>query len=144
MNGPRITHVLDPERAVADLAREHQVLAGMTGADSARIDALVGDVGTIKGSVQAVNSKVDGVASGVNELRDALAILVRHDVEMSHNRTAAEALRVDVNTMSGRVQVLERQIGPVVEMRGWVIGGGLAVLGVVGLGLVALVMRAPI
>lgn len=141
---PRTTRVIDAERALSELAREHQALAGMTGADSARIDALVGDVGQIRGNVQVVHAKVDSVATGVNELRDALAVLVRHDVQMQHHSAAAQALRTDMDGIDKRVQTVEKQIGPVVELRAWVIGAGLAALGVVGLAGLALVMRAPV
>jgi septal ring factor EnvC (AmiA/AmiB activator) len=150
MTDPRITRSRDAERAVADLAREHEVLAGMTGADSRRIDGLVKDVGQINGNVEAVRQKVDGVADGVNELRDALTVLVRHDIKMQHTDSEVVSLRRDVADMGARVQtlerhervqVLERQIGPLVELRTWVIGGGLTVLSVVALAVLALVIR---
>jgi hypothetical protein len=142
MSQPRIIRgAIDAEKAVEDLANEHKRLAGMTGADSARIDALVGDVGTIKGNVQVVGAKVDGVASSVNELRDALTVLVRHDVQMQHQTADAALLRSEVATMSGRVQTLEKQVGPLIEMRTWVIGGGLGILALIGLAVAKLVMR---
>lgn len=144
MTQPRTIRATDAERAVADLAREHQVLAGMSGADSARIDALVGDVGTIKGNVQVVGAKVDGVATSVNELRDALTVLVRHDVQMQHNTSETVSMRGDLADMSTRVQTLEKQVGPLIELRLWVIGGGLTVLALVGVAIVKLVMRTPI
>lgn len=141
MTQPRVIRTTDAERALSELAREHQALAGMTGADSGRIDALVGDVGAIRGTVQVIGSKVDGVADSVNELRDALTVLVRHDVQMQHQSAEAVVLRKDVADMGGRVQTLERQIGPLIEMRAWVIGGGLGVLGLIGLAIAKLVMR---
>ena len=141
MTQPRVIRATDAERAIHDLANEHQRLAGMTGADSARIDAIVGDVGEIRGSVEVVRAKVDGVANGVNELRDALTVLVRHDVQMQHQSAEVSAMRTDIAAVNTRVSTLERQIGPVVEMRAWVIGGGLGVLALIGLALAKLVMR---
>ena len=142
MSQPRIIRgAIDAERAVEDLANEHKRLAGMTGADSARIDALVGDVGAIRGNVQAVAGKVDGVASSVNELRDALTILVRHDEQMRSYSAAALSVRADVDGIDKRMQVLERQIGPLIEMRTWVIGGGLGILALIGIAVAKLVMR---
>jgi prophage DNA circulation protein len=141
MSTPRVIRSVDAEQAAEALAREHQALAAMTGADSMRIDALVGDVGSIKGSVAAVREKVDGVANGVNELREALTVLVRHDVQMQHHNATAVVLRADVDAIDKRVQTIEKQVGPLVEMRSWVIGGGLMVLGVVGAAVLALVMK---
>ena len=141
MTATRTVRTTDAERAINELAREHQALSNMTGSDSARIDSLVGDVGTIKGHVQVVGAKVDGVATSVNELRDALTILVRHDEQMRSYATAAASVRADVDKMDGRVQTLERQIGPLIEMRMWVIGGGLGALGLIGLAVAKLVMR---
>ena len=142
MSQPRIIRgSIDAERAVEDLANEHKRLAGMTGADSARIDALVGDVGIVKGNIQVVGAKVDGVASSVNELRDALTVLVRHDVQVQQHAAENVILRKDVTDIGGRVQVLERQIGPLIEMRTWVIGGGLGILALIGIAVAKLVMR---
>jgi predicted RNase H-like nuclease (RuvC/YqgF family) len=137
---PRIIRGRDAERAVADLAREHEVLAGMTGADSRRIDALVGDVGQIKGQVQSVKEKVEGVADGVNELRDALTVLVKHDMKMQHTDGEVVSLRRDVLDISGRVHELERQMGPVVETRAWAIRGILAAVALVGIAIAKLVI----
>jgi predicted RNase H-like nuclease (RuvC/YqgF family) len=140
MTEPRILRSIDPEQAITDLAREHEVLAGMTGADNLRVDRLVVDVGQIKGTVSAVKEQVSNVASGVNELRDALTVLVKHDLRLQHTDGQVTALRQAVADMDGRVHVLERQIGPVVEMRSWVIGGGLGILALIGLALAKLVM----
>jgi predicted RNase H-like nuclease (RuvC/YqgF family) len=140
MTEPRIIRGRDAERAVADLAREHEVLAGMTGADSRRIDALVGDVGQIKGQVQSVKEKVEGVADGVNELRDALTVLVKHDMKMQHTDGEVVSLRRDVLDISGRVHELERQMGPVVETRAWAIRGILAAVALVGIAIAKLVI----
>jgi hypothetical protein len=53
-------------------------------------------------------------------------------------------MRGDLADMSIRVQTLEKQVGPLIELRLWVIGGGLTVLALVGVAVVKLVMRMPI
>jgi outer membrane murein-binding lipoprotein Lpp len=120
--------------------RQTQALANMMGADSRRIDDLVENVGEIKGDVQAVKGKVDGVASGVDELRSAMAVLVRHDVQMEHNRAATDRLAADVQKLDDRMSAVEVQMPALIEMRGWGVKAILAVLGVVGLALLALVV----
>lgn len=113
--------------------RQAQALANMMGADSRRIDELVGDVGEIKGTVA-------GVKDGVDELRNALAVLVRHDVQMEHNRQAADALRAKVEIIDGRLHAVESALPPLVEMRAWAVRAMLGVLGVIGLALLGLVL----
>ncbi len=132
MTEPRIIRGLtDTDRALQDLARDQRALAGMTGADSARIDTLVKEVGTMGGNVEAVRQKVDGVAEGVNELRDALTVLVRHDVQMQNHAAQSDAMKRDVIGLGERVQTLEKQIGPVIEMRTWVIALCLGAAGLI-------------
>ena len=141
MTEPRIIRARDPERASEELAREHDVLAGMMGADSRRIDGLVKDVGQINGNVEAVKQKVEGVANGVNELRDALTVLVRHDIKMQHHDAEAQALRKDLTGMDSRVQTLEKQVGPLVETRRGLIVLASAVAVTILLAIVGLVMK---
>lgn len=149
--GPRVISTVDTERAVAELGREHDALARMTGAESQRIDGLVQDVGHIKGHVKAVSSKVDDVVSGVDKLNTAMAGLVRFSVQAEHEHKTHELQRTIVAAQDIRIQALEKQvepmvkarydervpslekqIGPLIEMRTWVIAlclgaGGLIV-----------------
>jgi hypothetical protein len=141
MTDPRIIRARDGDRAAAELAREHDALAGMMGADSRRIDALVGDVGQIRGNVEAVRQKVDGVADGVNELRDALTVLVRHDIKMQHTDSEVVSLRKDVSEMGVRVQTIEKQVGPLVETRKGLIVLASAVAVTILLAIVGLVIK---
>ena len=141
MTDPRIIRARDADRAADELAREHDVLAGMMGADSRRIDYLVKDVGRINGNVEAVKEKVDGVADGVNELRDALTVLVRHDVQMQHNTTEAQALRKETAEIRADVQTLKEQVGPLVETRKGLIVLASAVAVTIMLALLGLVIK---
>lgn len=141
MTPPRIVRATDAERALSDMAREHEALANMTGADSRRIDKLVGEVGTMGGDVKAVKEKVDGVAAGVNELRDALTVLVRHDVQMQHNTAEAQALRKETAEIRADVQTLKEQVGPLVETRKGLIVLASAVAVTILLAIVGLVLK---
>ena len=142
MTEPRVLRGLtDTDRALSELARDQRALAGMTGADSARIDKLVGEVGTLGGDVRAVKEKVEGVADGVNELRDALTVLVRHDVQMTHNTAEAASLRKETAALDNRVQVLERQVGPLVETRKGIMVLASAVAVTILLAIVGLVLK---
>lgn len=141
MTAPRVIRATDAERALNDMAREHEALANMTGADSRRIDKLVGEVGTMGGDVKAVREKVDGVAAGVNELRDALTVLVRHDVQMQHHASEAQALRKETTALDGRVQILEKQVGPLVETRKGILVMASAVAVTILLAILGLVIK---
>lgn len=122
------------------LHRQSEALANMMSADSRRIDGLVETVGVIKGDAQAIKGRVEGISSGVDELRSALAVLVRHDVQMEHNRTATDTLAASVAKLDERVDKVEREIPPLIEMRSWAIKAMLAVIAVVGLAVVGLVV----
>lgn len=141
MTGARVIRSTDAERAISDMAREHEALANMTGADSRRIDKLVGDVGALGGDVRAVKEKVEGVADGVNELRDALTVLVRHDVQMQNHAAQSDAMKRDVISLGDRVQTLEKQVGPLVETRKGLIVLAGAVATTILLALVGLVLK---
>jgi hypothetical protein len=155
----RYIRTFDPERALSQLDQDQQALAKMTGADAVRIDGLVKDVGAIKGSVSAVKGKVDDVAFGVNKLNDAMANLVRFQLQVEQTHAAQEGQRSTSLSQDLRIQALERkvepllemklgdrvptlekQIGPVLELRTWVIGGGLSVVGLLVVALIKLVV----
>lgn len=116
------------------MTSEADALANMLAADSARVDRLVEDIGTVKGRMESVHS-------GVNELRAALAVLVRHEVLMGQNAQSAIDLRGELAAINARVHVVEKEIPSLKETRGWIVRGMLAILGVLGLAVVALVMK---
>jgi phage shock protein A len=127
--------------ATDDVARRQaEYLARAMDADSQRIDSLVDAVGTVKGHVQEVRSKIDGVDGKVDQLRDALAVLVRHDVQMDHQRPASEMMQGRVDRLEGRMSHLEGAIGPLQEMRTWAVRGLLLRVGTVGMAVLGLVL----
>ena len=133
--------ITDPEAAFSMQARQTEALANMMSADSSRIDTLFQDVGAMRGTVEVVDSKVDAVAAGVNKLTDAMAILVKHEVTMEHNAAEVRAMREAQEKLTDRVQKIELKVPGWVELRVWVIRAGLLVLGVVGMAVVALVVK---
>ena len=139
----RKTVITDPEAAFSLAERQTKALADMMSADSSRIDTLFKDVGDMKGDVKAVHSKVSDVADGVDKLRDALALLVKHDVAMEHSAVAMHAVAMDLKDHAIRIQAIERKVPGWDEMRVWVIRAGLGVLGLVGLAVLGLVMLKP-
>ena len=120
---------------------EADVLAGMMGADSRRVDDLVQDVGSIKGDVREVRSGLAGLVKGVDQLTSAMAVLVTHEVKMQHASAEQTLMRADVANHDLRLQSIERKVGGWDEARLWLIRAGLLVLSTVGLAIVALVLR---
>lgn len=117
------------------------MLADMMGADSRRVDDLVLDVGSIKGDVREVRSGLAGVIKGVDQLTSAMAVLVRHEVQMGHNSSQVSSMRADLDSQDLRIQAIERKVGGWDEARLWLIRAGLLVLSTVGLAIVALVLK---
>lgn len=121
--------------------RERDVLANMMGADSRRIDGLVEDVGAIRGDMQSVRSKVNDVGDGVNELRNAMAVLVKHEVLMEQAGATLTNVTLAHAKLDERLQTIEKKAPGWDEARTWVLRAGLGVLGVVGLAMVGLVLK---
>lgn len=121
--------------------RQNEALGKMMGADSARIDGLVGDVGEIKGRVESVHHKVDRMDGKVDKLTDALAAMVRHEVEIDHQRQDQIIMATRVDKLEQRQTVTEQAIGPLQEMRTWAVRGILGVLGAVGLAVLLVVIK---
>ena len=113
------------------------------GADSKRVDDLVQSVGTIQGDVREMRTGLSGVIKGVDQLTSAMAVLVKHEVQMGHNSTEVAMMRADVENQDQRLQAIERKVGGWDEARLWLIRAGLLVLSTVGLAIVALVLRGP-
>ena len=123
---------------------ETDVLAGMMGADSRRIDGLVDSIGEVKGDVRALRSDVGHVADGIGELRGAMAVLGRHAVLMETNAADMKKLREDQADLDSRVQEIEVQMPGLMETRSAVMRGLWAVVGLVGVAVVGLVIKIQI
>ena len=133
--------VTDPETAFSMAQRETDSLAAMMGVDSQRIDVLVTDVGYIKGEMHHAREAQQTIAKGVDELKTAMAVLVRHEVVMEQHKDAVSAVAADQKAQDARLQSLERKAPGWGETRAWVVRAALLVLAAVGLALLALVIR---
>lgn len=127
-----------PERDISALAQAIAV-------DSGRIDGLVEQVGYVRGTVEKVDGKVD-------ELRSAMAVLVKHEVLMEQQRLSVADLRdshrasiveaeKDREDMDRRLKVVEAEIPPLKEARAWVVRGLTLVVTAVLVALLALVVK---
>lgn len=99
-----------------------------------RVDQIVEDVGIIKGRVESVHG-------GVNELRNALAVLVKHEVLMEQQALAAQNHAQAVVELGRRLTVVEVEMPQLKETRTWVVRGMLLALTSVGLAVLGLVLR---
>ena len=116
------------------ITTEIDALANMMAADSNRIDGLVNDVGVVKGRVEHIHH-------GVDELRSALAILVRHETLMTQYETKHHNTSTRLDTLDTRIHEIEKKLPPLEEARGWTVKGILAVIAVVGMAILALVIK---
>jgi len=129
----------DHDAATRALEREHEVLANMQGADSARIDTLVGEVGKLAGNVEHVRGDVSTVKTGVEKLNGALALLMQHDIHMVQDRARVDALHRRQDQADERLKTIEVAMPGLMETRGAVLkAAGLVVVAVLAavLGLV--------
>jgi seryl-tRNA synthetase len=138
----RHTAITDPDAAMAHAARATDALAAMMGAEGQRIDGLYKDVGEIKGDVRSVKNEVSSVSTGINELRKAMAALVTLDVQMAHQAESGVSLRRELDLHDQRLQTIERKAPGWDEMRTFIMRAAIAVLSVVGMALLALVVKA--
>jgi hypothetical protein len=108
----------------------------MMAADSSRIDALVGDVGHIKGRVESVDK-------GINELKSAMAVLVRHEVLMEQAGAIAAANAKKIEGVDKRLQDVEKHMPGLIEGRADVRRIFWLVVSAVVLGGLALIVKLP-
>ena len=128
-----------PDTNADELARRQNYHLGkLMAGDSKRIDDLVGDVGIVRGRVEAVHGTVEVISRNVDKLADAMAGLVRYELKLEHQDKVAAAMELrqreaDMrqDATDRRVTELERRIGPVEETRNWTVQGFRVVLGIV-------------
>ena len=120
--------------------RETDALASMMGADSRRIDELVGDVGSIKGDVRALKSDTSRIGSGVDQLQQSMAVLGRHAVLMETQSAEISSLRLKHDGHDSRLRAIEADMPALKEARSWMVRAVLMVLSGVGLAVLALVL----
>lgn len=125
------------------LAREHDVLANMQGAESRRVDILVDDVGKIKGSVERLHGDIGRVGTGVEQLQQSMVALNRHSILLESQQAANVEMRRDTEALDARVRVIEMEMPALKEVRSDYRRVILGVLAAVGAAMVAVVIKSP-
>jgi hypothetical protein len=110
-------------------------------ADATRVDILVGDIGKIRGDVAHVKEKIEDMSDGMVELRGAMTLLVKHDLQMQHDREAVAIVRADIQDLGARVRLIEVGMPGLVEVRRWIVIGVIGILASVGAASLALVVK---
>lgn len=123
------------------LAREHDALANMQGAEARRVDVLVNDVGTIKGTVENLRGDVGRVGAGVEQLQQSMTALNRHSLLLEGQQATNAETRQELRAIDARVRTIELDMPSLKEARSDYRRVVLAVLGMVGLALLALVIK---
>ena len=108
-----------------------------------QVGRLVGEVGELRGTVQAVDRKVDDLRSGMSKLTDAMTSVVRLEVQHQQVTLGLNSMRDQQAGLEKRLDAVERLMPGLIETRAWIIRWILVVLGVVGAGVLALVLKAP-
>ena len=124
--------------------READALASMMGADSRRIDDLVGDVGEIKGDMRILKADTGRAVSGIEQLQLSMAAVGRHTVLMESQSAKIDALSAKHEKLDTRLLTVERDMPGIKETREdvrkalWIV---IAAVIVAGLGLILVSKR---
>ena len=97
--------------------READALASMMGADSRRIDDLVGDVGEIKGDMRILKADTGRAVSGIEQLQLSMAAVGRHTVLMESQNAKIDALSAKHEKLDTRLLTVERDMPGIKETR---------------------------
>ena len=139
----RPTMAFDADRAAHELAREHEALASMQGADSRRIDSLVSDVGEIKGDMRSLMGGVDRLGSGVEKLQESMAAFQRHAVIVETQSSDIASLRRESAILDKRLRDVEVVMPQLQEVRGDIRKGMIFVIAGVAAAVLAQVINRP-
>lgn len=120
---------------------ETDVLAGMMGADSRRIDGLVDGMGQVRGEVTNLRGDVSTLIKGVDNLQQAMVGVARHAVLMEAARDDAVEERKARERLEERVTVIEGHMPGLIETRAAVMRAIWGVVAVVGIAVVGLVIK---
>lgn len=120
---------------------EADALAAMMGADARRIDGLVETVGGVRGDVTHLRGDMGRVAKGVDELKEAMVGVARHTVLLEATRNDLEESRQHQQKTDARLLVIEKEMPGLIEARTYTVRAVVTVAGLVGLSLVALVIK---
>lgn len=136
------------EQDLRTARREADVLANMAGADSQRIDSLVGVVGEVRGQVSHLTQTVSKVGEGVDELRGAMTVLTRHSIALethAEKNAVRDAVQADMNKRLHVVETtLAAELPPLKEARTWQVRAMLFVLTAVGVVAMAIVLSGKV
>lgn len=121
--------------------RQADALASMMGADARRIDDLVGDVGEIKGDVRTLKADTARTVSGIEQLQLSMAAVGRHTIMVENQNAKLDALNAKHEALDSRVRNVELDMPPLKEARAAIVRGVLMVIGVIGLAVLALVVK---
>ena len=114
------------------------------GADSRRIDDLVGDVGEIKGDMRILKADTGRAVSGIEQLQLSMAAVGRHTVLMESQSAKIDALSAKHEKLDTRLLTVERDMPGIKETREdvrkalWIV---IAAVIVAGLGLILVSKR---
>lgn len=114
------------------------------GADSRRIDDLVGDVGEIKGDMRILKADTGRAVSGIEQLQLSMAAVGRHTVLMEGQSAKIDALSAKHENLDTRLLTVERDMPGLKETREdvrkalWLV---IAAVIVAGLGLILVSKR---
>jgi len=121
--------------------RETDALANMMAADAVRIDRVTDEMGDLKDSMQDVRGAVSRLVDGVDELRKALAILVRHEMRMERLESMGADTRIWQATADKRLATIEILMPQFIEARSLLVKGVVGLLAAVGMSVLLLVMK---
>lgn len=121
---------------------EADVLAGMMGADSRRVDDLVSDIGQVKGDVRGLRGDVVRLTEGVDDLRGAMTVLTKHSLLMESITTDLTSMRVTATKLDDRLREVELEMPALKETRLAMMRGVWGLVALVCLALVGLVLKA--
>ena len=120
---------------------ETDVLAGMMGADSRRIDGLVDGMGQVRGEVTHLRGDVSRVIKGVDDLREAMVGVARHTVLLEATRSDMDEVRKHQQATDNRLSMVEKEMPGLIEARTYTVRAVVGVAALVGLAVVGLVVK---
>lgn len=94
-------------------------------------------------SAGAVESRLDRMEAAVTQMAQAMERLAVQEERSNEQRAALSRAFDALSAHSDRIGNLERDIGPVKEVRGWIVKAMLAALGLMGTAIVGLVVALP-
>lgn len=100
------------------------------------------EMGELRGTVVAVDRKVDDLRTSMGKLTEAMTSVVRLEVQHQQVSLSLQSARDQQAALEKRVDAVERLMPGLVETRAWIVRWMLVVVGVVGTAVLALVVKA--